>query len=95
MMTQIDSAAWRHIDAAIGKLLASVADDIVGDAQIFVPVESGDLHDTIRAEPVSDRHIRVVAGDEDVNYAAHVELGTTRMDPQPYLRPATYRKRGP
>lgn len=71
-----------------------IADDvlpqIVDAAQRIVPYESGDLHDSIHAE--SDAEGDYVVADED--YAAHVELGTSKMPAQPYLRPALNTKIG-
>lgn len=55
-------------------------------AKRIVPFDSGDLHDSIHTE-VSDEGMFVVADEE---YAAHVELGTSKMAAQPFLRPALY-----
>lgn len=73
---------------------------LVRVAHEFVPVDTGNLRDGIRAEelPPQDNGIMVVAGGNQiippnryrdlVNYATFVEFGTSRMEAQPYMRPA-------
>ncbi|MDQ3760977.1 MAG: HK97 gp10 family phage protein [Actinomycetota bacterium] len=87
----IDPAAWRHIDAGIERMLASLASDIVDDAQRAAPVDTGELRDSIHAQPVQGRTVRIVAA---ADHATYVELGTSRMNAQPFLRPAAYQRRG-
>lgn len=65
---------------------------IAADARRFVPVLTGDLRSSIRTE-VDGSTGYVIAGDEDVDYAAYQEFGTTKMVAQPYLRPAAYMAR--
>lgn len=81
------------IDPAATPLLQAMADDfvettvlpkIVKHAQRVVPVDSGDLRRSIHAE-VNSAGLFVVADEE---YAAEVELGTSKMAAQPFLRPA-------
>lgn len=57
---------------------------IVKRAKRIVPVDSGDLQRSIHAE--SGPSGNFVVADEE--YAAFVELGTSKMAAQPYLRPA-------
>lgn len=70
----------RRVGAAIG-----------ARAQRIVPKRTWALHDSIvtSTERTGSRVTTTVgAGDERVDYAMHVELGTSRAAAQPYLRPA-------
>lgn len=66
---------------------------IFGDSQRYVPVLSGDLRASGRTEYGTDGTGLVIYGDEDVDYAVYQELGTSKMDAQPYLRPAAFQVR--
>lgn len=60
-------------------------------AQRLVPKRTWALHDSIvtETERNGSRVVTTVgAGNEDVDYALHVERGTSKMSAQPYLRPA-------
>jgi hypothetical protein len=89
-----------NIDKAVAAAAGRLADDIVRDAKRIVPTDTWALHDSIEGNADETGSIRIVAGDEDVDYAAHVEYGTSnddgsqRMAAQPYLRPAAYKQRG-
>lgn len=62
----------------------TVLPKIANKAKRIVPVDSGILQENIRSEVTSDGMF-VVA---DTEYAEFVELGTSKMAAQPYLRPA-------
>lgn len=78
------------LDAVLGECDSFVDDEIlplvVADMQRLVPVDSGELRDSIEAVGGG----RIVIGK---NYAGYVEFGTERMAAQPYARPAIYRRR--
>ena len=70
-------------------------------AQSLVPVDTGALKKSIRVERLSREsgkiiytgiraggYIRNPKTNKIVDYAAHVEYGTSRQAPQPYMRPA-------
>lgn len=67
-----------------GYMETTVLPKIVDRAQRIVPVDSGDLQASIHY--TSENHKYYVGADEE--YAAHVELGTSKMAAQPFLRPA-------
>lgn len=52
------------------------------------PVDTGRLRASITHAQGKDNRGRYVDVGTDVHYGPHVELGTSRQDPQPYLRPA-------
>lgn len=76
-------------DEMIGKICTGVAKD----ARRLVPVLTGDLRSSIHVLGVHDGVGRVGAGGGQVDYALHVEHGTSRAPAQPYLKPALYRAR--
>lgn len=67
------------------RIVDRYAAEIVALARIFVPVQTGRLRDSIRADRVSRLRIDVSA---NTPYASHVENGTLRRPPKPYLAPA-------
>lgn len=60
--------------------------DIEGSAKGFAPVRTGTLWRSIHTE-ISSGGMHAEIG-TDVEYSAYVEYGTSRMAPQPYMRPA-------
>jgi HK97 gp10 family phage protein len=50
-----------------------------------VPVDTGTLRDSIHQEILSDLMGQLIA---DTDYAGYVELGTSKMEAQPYMQPA-------
>jgi hypothetical protein len=87
---EVQTAVDREVDA---KVVEPIADDM----RTMVPVLSGDLKDTIRKDPFSGQGLhRIWFGDvaAGVDYHLYQEYGTSKMDAQPYARPAVYRVRG-
>jgi len=54
-------------------------------AKELAPQKTGRLKRSIKASKVSNNHWKVEA---NTDYATYVELGTSRMRAQPFLRPA-------
>ena len=61
---------------------------IQADAQRKVPVDTGRLRSSIGQEVRSGRGSVTGIVGSNVEYAPFIELGTSRMGAQPYLRPA-------
>lgn len=84
------------IDQALAKALEEVGLVAEGYAKKACPVDTGRLRNSITHQ-VRPSEKSVYIG-TNVEYAPYVELGTSRMDPQPFLRPAakdhenTYKK---
>jgi HK97 gp10 family phage protein len=59
------------------------------EAKRIVPVDTGNLKNSIRSEidEVTHSFVSAVTG-TNVEYAPYVELGTSRQSAKPYLRPA-------
>ena len=66
--------------------LRDAAEAIEINAATECPVDTGRLQASITNE-VEGKEARIGT---DVSYAIYVELGTRKMNPQPYLRPALY-----
>lgn len=87
-LSQAGQRAHDKAAQAIGKTAA----DITADAKSYVPVDTGNLknsigYDTFNTGGEMGAEIGPTAG-----YGMHVEMGTSRMAPQPYLAPAFNRR---
>lgn len=79
--------------AAIGRLAervtAKVTEAIYDDARRTVPVDEGDLRESLDWD--ADGNVgHVTVGTDHWEF---VEYGTRYMDAQPYMRPSLYRRR--
>lgn len=72
-------------------VVQKVTSDIVRDAKILAPVDTGRLRDSIGHTDTSTADTISSEIGPTVNYGEFVELGTSRMNAQPYLGPATDR----
>jgi HK97 gp10 family phage protein len=72
----------------VAKDLARRAIRVRTAAMRLAPVDTGRLRSSISHELAADARGFVATIGTNVDYAAHVELGTSRMRAQPYLRPA-------
>ena len=79
--TEMAAGAIRDAVAAAVEEVGLAAE---GFAKRKCPVDTGNLRNSITH--VTDGDTAYVG--TNVEYAAYVELGTTRTEPQPYLRPA-------
>lgn len=87
-LPQIAAAMEPKAEAVIAK----AAHDIARNAKELVPVESGDLRDSIEPREVAPLHWEVEAGEY---YASFVEFGThLHGGPRPFMVPAAERVRG-
>src|SRR3990167_2660090 len=85
-----DSIAWVRPNITNELVVAGAKVEDV--AKRFCPVDSGRLRASIGFHKLSWNHVLVSTGlkptSKPVNYASFVEYGTSRMAPQPYMRPA-------
>lgn len=77
----------RRVDKDATRLRKCLGHVVATNARRLVPVLTGALKGTIRDEEVGDSTV-VRAGNDKVDYAGDVELGTERQAAQPYMRPA-------
>lgn len=89
-------AAPGEVVAQIEPKMRNLGDAIAKRMQRLVPKRTWALHDTIDTETTANGgtvSTVVGAGGGDVDYAMHVERGTSRMAAQPYMRPALLQSR--
>jgi HK97 gp10 family phage protein len=72
-------------------VVAKTARDIEADAKNVVPVDTGNLKNSIDVEFENDGLTAIVA--PHTEYAVLVEFGTRRMSAQPFMTPAAERNR--
>lgn len=75
-------------DGPIGKEILRRTIRVEGAAKRLCPVDTGRLRSSITHELAKDAQGIVGTVGTNVEYAAYVELGTSRMSAKPYLRPA-------
>lgn len=89
---RLDDHALRRLldseDGPVGKTLLRSVTRIEGDAKRLCPVDTGRLRASITHAIDHDPRGLVGVVGTDVDYAPHVELGTTHAGAQPFLRPA-------
>lgn len=75
--------------AEVRASLEKSADELVAMQKRLVPVDQGDLRDSIRKEPgAHELSVEVKAGDRKAFYAAFQEFGTADQPAQPFFFPA-------
>lgn len=114
MVTGIDQLKRRLVDEIPAKVRAALeaamiesADRIVAGARLRVPVETGELRDSIRHGGVKEGrrgglYVAVTAGDtgtlteekgRQYQVARLLEFGTVKMPAQPYMLPSYHANR--
>ena len=91
------------LDPAIAESLKKIANEVRDEAKENCPVDTGSLRKSIRTRVYARqikkiKRVGVSAGGfitnpktgNIVNYAVHVEFGTSRRPATPYMRPAVY-----
>ena len=80
-MTVAATNAGREADEVVGR----VAEKVAAAQRDMAPVDTGRTRDTISAQRVAPG---VWVSGTETPYARHVEYGTSRMPPQPFIAPA-------
>lgn len=83
-------------DPLMKRITAKAGDQIAAEAKRNAPKRTGALRTSIKSQGVKKGvgsiSVQVTAGGpsqpHDVDYATYVEEGTSRMAPQPFMRPA-------
>lgn len=91
----LSASGLAHLRVVVDeKVLRPVTDAVAEDARRYVPILSGDLHDTIEPEHLEgEGRVHCGGGEKDVDYHLYQEFGTSKMAAQPYMRPALYKRR--
>lgn len=82
-------AAFQELQLTSAVELIGLAHQIEAFAKQYCPYKTGNLRRSITTSRarITSVVIEVDVG-TDVTYASYVEFGTSRMDPQPFMRPA-------
>ena len=83
-ITNNSDAFLNELKRRIPVALEAVGGEAEGDVKLRTPVDTGRLRNSITHMMEGDD--TVVIG-TNVEYAAYVEMGTRKMDAQPYLKP--------
>lgn len=79
-------AVYNTLQSAMLTALTEMGLVAQGYAQDLCPVDTGRLVNSIKSGVISSEKCAYIG--TNVEYAAYVELGTSRMAAQPYLKPA-------
>lgn len=90
MAARLDQRALDQLlrSSEVGRELQRRAIRVEGGAKRLCPVDTGRLRASITNALEQDEQGLVAKVGSDVEYAPFIELGTSRMRAQPYLRPA-------
>lgn len=72
-------------------LVRKTAADIEGDAKRLVPVDTGNLKNSITHQTAGNAYYSEAEIGPTADYGIYVELGTSRMTARPYMGPAADR----
>jgi len=81
---------FKKVEAQVSANLKTATMLVERDAKIFCPVLTGTLKRSITHE-FPGKHTAIVGS--NIEYAPHVELGTSKMAAHPFLRPAIIKNR--
>lgn len=76
----------KQLDDAVNRALEAIGAQVENYAKMLCPVDTGNLRNSI-THTLAPKEKAVYVGSA-VEYAAYVELGTSRTRAQPYLEPA-------
>jgi HK97 gp10 family phage protein len=85
MKVEMDQAGLVELQKSLDVYLKVLANEVVTEAKILCPVDTGNLRDSIKI--LEERKDEIDIGSE-ADYANFIEFGTRNMVAQPYLRPA-------
>lgn len=91
------SNAEELTDELVDSVRHRISAEILNDMLRVVPRDSGDLASSLGVDQGEDDTDYIgssgYAGSHIVDYAGYVEMGTSRMAAEPYMRPALYKNR--
>jgi HK97 gp10 family phage protein len=88
-------AAGPRVSAAAKLIVRKTSLDIERDAKIMAPVRTGNLRNSIGVDNSgSNAYVSRASIGPTASYGLFVEIGTSRMAPRPYLKPAFDRHEG-
>lgn len=96
LVADLDGAAVR-VGAAAAAVVRKTARDIEADAKQNAAVDTGTMRASIGTDFEGDGRSSTMTAEigPTVHYAPHVEYGTARQSPQPFMGPAATRAEKP
>lgn len=93
LAAQLERASGQ-VGAKAAAAVKKTAFDIEADAKALAPVDTGNLRGSISTDIIGDGRFGSIEAEigPTAEYGAFVEYGTSRMGPQPYMRPAFERR---
>ena len=85
LIAQLNEIAEADYTPAMEKATKRI---ILPEMQRLTPVDTGALRDSERVEVHGDAVLLIAGDGQQVDYPFYVELGTSKMSAQPYMRPA-------
>lgn len=84
-----------EVRTRVAQAVRLVGSKVERDAKIAAPVDTGFLRNSISTRMSGNANTSTAEVSAGANYAEYVELGTSRMSPQPFLFPAFERNKQP
>lgn len=86
-----------RVGAQGARFLRRAARGVEADAKQNAPVDTGTMRASIGVDLTGDGRFRIMTAEigPTVHYAPHVEYGTARQSPQPFMGPAATRAEKP
>lgn len=88
---RMDEAGWERLKIRVAQVRDQITDEIYFNARSLVPVDTGELMGSLRVQYLGWNVGRVWCGTDHWSFN---EYGTSKMDAQPFMRPAIYRMYG-
>ena len=82
-----NEAGLNNVMAEGEDFIDKLANDVLDNAKIIVPVDTGKLRDSLEVKDGDNKYEKLV-GTGTVEYSLHVEFGSVNTPVQAYLRPA-------
>lgn len=87
---RMDPEGQRKLRLRVHQLVAQITDAVYFDARSLAAVDTGEMVGTLRVTYPAWNRGRVWVGSDHWSYN---EYGTSKMDAQPFMRPALFRRR--
>jgi HK97 gp10 family phage protein len=86
MNLKFNESALEELNKIAIQFLNDVANNVKEESKVLAPVDTGALRDSIDVYEGNNDKEKLIGS--KIHYAIYQELGTSKISPQPYLRPA-------
>ena len=84
---KFNESAMKELEGKALEFLNKIADDVLYRSQQLVPVNTGSLQESLDVFDSESKWEKLI-GSKTIEYAIYQEMGTVKMPPHAYLRPA-------